>query len=328
MLREILEPLREKYAAIAPPELLAGLAGPDDAAVFQIDDERAVIMTADFFPPVLDDPYLYGAVGAANALSDVYAMGGDALLAINLVAWPDNADETMLESVLRGGADKVSEAGAFLAGGHTLVDREPKYGLAVTGLVKPERLLRKGGALHGDVLVLTKPLGSGTITTAIKRGSAADAHVETCVGIMATLNRGAMQAAQSIHPQVHAATDVTGFGLLGHAHEMSTQSACGLRIEWQQLCWMEGAEEYARADNFAGGATRNADYYSQWVKWERGLTEWKRRLLFDPQTSGGLLLAVAAESVADFLRELDERGQFGFVVGEAVGGRAGEIAVY
>ncbi len=328
MLGEILEPLREKYSAMAPPELLAGLAGPDDAAVFQIDEEKALIMTTDFFPPLLDDPYLYGAVAAANALSDVYAMGGDALLAINLVGWPDNADTSILESVLRGGADKVSEAGAFLAGGHTVVDREPKYGLAVTGLVKPERLLRKGGALPQDVLVLTKPLGSGTITTAIKRGNAADAHVESCVGIMATLNRGAMQAAQSIHPQVHAATDVTGFGLLGHAHEMSTQSACGLRIAWQQLCWMEGAVEYARADNFAEGATCNANYYGQWVKCERGLAEWERRLLFDPQTSGGLLLAVAAESVVDFLRELEKRGQFGFVVGAAVGGRAGEVTVY
>ena len=194
---------------------MAGLAGPDDAAVFQLDVDRALILTTDFFPPIVDDPYLYGAVAAANALADVYAMGGEALLAINVVGWPNDVESGMLASVLRGGADKVTEAGAFLVGGHTVVDSEPKYGLAVTGLVKPERMFRKGGATPGDTLVLTKPLGSGTITTAIKRGKATDAHTEACVSIMSALNRDAMCAAQAIHPSVHGATDVSGFGLLG-----------------------------------------------------------------------------------------------------------------
>ena len=320
--------MRGEYSRLAPPELLAGLAGPDDAAVFQIDVDRALIMTTDFFPPIVDDPYLYGAVSAANALSDVYAMGGEALLAINLVGWPNDLDVGVLASVLRGGADKVTEAGAFLAGGHTVVDSEPKYGLAVTGLVKPERIFRKGGATPGDALVLTKPLGSGTITTAIKRGKATDAHTEACVAIMSALNRDAMCAAQAINPSVHGATDVSGFGLLGHVHEMASQSGCTIRVDWKKLPWMQGAAQYARAEYFSDGATRNSDFYGHWARFDLDLTDWQRLLLFDPQTSGGLLLAVAAASVSELLLELEKRDQLGYVVGEAVSGTAGEIIVY
>jgi len=311
----------------ATPNLLAGLADMDDAAVYQLDEERALIMTTDFFPPILDDPYLYGSVAAANALSDVYAMGGEPLLAINLVGWPEDVDIGVLGTVLRGGADKVAEAGALIAGGHTVVDKEPKYGLAVTGLVRPEHVLRKGGAAVGDVLVLTKPLGSGIISTALKLGRAADVHVEACVDTMATLNRDAMFAAKSIHPHVHAATDVTGFGILGHAYEMASQSGCALRLDWAKLPWIEGSMGYAELTYFADGARRNFDFYGQWTGYDVELTDWQRLMLFDPQTSGGLLLAVAAESVTELLQDLEERGQIGHIVGSAISGAEGEIIV-
>ena len=275
-------------------------------------------MTADFFPPIVDDPYLFGAVAAANALSDVYAMGGEAMLAINLVGWPSEVDASVLVSVLGGGAEKVNEAGALLVGGHTVMDTEPKYGLAVSGMVKPEQMLRKGGARPGDALVLTKPLGSGTITTAIKRGEAADGDVEACIDIMTALNRNAMLAAQAMHPYVHAATDVSGFGLIGHAHEMATQSGCTLRVEWERLPWMRGAIHHARQECFADGAIRNSEFYSSWTGYDLELAGWQRLLLCDPQTSGGLLLAVASECVSELVLELKKRGQVGYIIGEAV----------
>jgi selenide,water dikinase len=323
----VLEPLRAQYARQAPSELLTGLAWPDDAAVYQLDPERALIMTTDFFPPILDDPYVYGAVAAANARSDVYAMGGEALMAINLVGWPSGLDGGLLESVLRGGADKVAEAGAFIAGGHTVADSEPKYGMAVVGLVSPDRILRKGGGTPGDLLVLTKALGSGTITTSIKRGKAIEGHVEACVRVMTGLNRSAARVAQSVHPSVHAATDVSGFGLLGHAHEMATQSGCSIRVDWEELPWIQGAVQSAKSDHFADGAVRNADFYGQWTKFERELANWQRLLLFDPQTSGGLLLAVEAEGVTELLLGLEKQNEVGSIVGAMVAGTAGEIVV-
>lgn len=286
-LAQVLRPLT-KHAA--PPELLVGLHAADDAAVYRVNGQQAVISTADFFPPVVDDPYIFGAVAAANALSDVYAMGGQALMAINLVAWPDNLDFAILSEILRGGADIVAEAGAVIAGGHTVTDREPKYGLAVTGIVHPERILSKGGAQPGDMLILGKPLGTGLITTAHKREQVDESDLAAAVASMRQLNRNASQALQ--RPGVHAVTDITGFGLLGHAWEMASQSLCGMRIEYDTLPLLPNARRYAKLGHVTGGAERNASYFMPHVRIDERLNEVDREILWDPQTSGGLFASI------------------------------------
>ncbi len=205
-----------------------------------------MISTVDFFPPVVDDPYSFGAVAAANALSDVYAMGGDPLFAVNLVAYPDGFGLEILREILRGGAEKVREAGAVIAGGHTVTDKEPKYGLAVTGLVHPERIYRKSGAQPGDSLVLTKALGTGVITTALKNGAADAADVDSAVASMTSLNREASRLARDY--RVHAMTDVTGYSLLGHTHEMAHLSGVSIRLNYGALRWLPGAQRYAEAE--------------------------------------------------------------------------------
>ena len=315
------------YSNNESAELLSGLTGPDDGAVIKLDEERALIMTTDFFPPVVDVPYQYGAIAAANALSDIYAMGGEPLLAINLVAWPEELDVSVLGEIMRGGAEKVIEAGACIAGGHTVIDSEPKYGLAVAGLAKPDRLLRKGGIVSGDKLVITKPIGSGTITTAAKEGEAHESHVEACLQIMSSLNAQAMRAAQDLYPRINGATDVSGFGLLGHANEMAAQAGCGLIIDSKKVPWMDGAQIYAKAGKFSGGAMRNYDYFTQWIRFEEGLEKWERLLMLDPQTSGGLMFSVDGGYAAELISLLEARSVSGWIVGEAVAGRGGEIRV-
>jgi selenide,water dikinase len=268
----------------------------------------------DFFPPVVDDAYDFGRIAAANALSDVYAMGGDPLMAINLAAYPDGFGMDLLSEILRGGADAVREAGAVVAGGHTVTDKEPKYGLAVTGTVHPERILRKGGAQPGDRLILTKPLGTGVITTALKNQRAQDAHVAAAVRSMTRLNRAASLIARDV--PVHALTDITGYGLLGHAHEMATASDVSLTINFAALAWLPGAEDYARADVFPGGMRRNAEYFDAWVRFDERLEDFQRGLLHDPQTSGGLLMAVPAASAGDVLARLIDAGDTAVMIGE------------
>ncbi len=211
-LAQVLRPLTIQAV---PAELLVGINAADDAAVYRVNDAQAVISTADFFPPVVDDPYAFGAIAAANALSDVYAMGGQVLMAINLVAWPDDLDYAILSEILQGGADIVAQAGGVIAGGHTVTDKEPKYGLAVTGMVHPQRILTKGGAQPGDLLILSKPLGTGLITTAHKRQEVAESDLHAAITSMMQLNRKASQALLEPGASVHAVTDITGFGLLG-----------------------------------------------------------------------------------------------------------------
>lgn len=317
-----MRPLGELFQTKDYPALLVGLARPDDAAVYRLNDSQAVISTVDFFPPVVDDPYQFGAIAAANALSDVYAMGGEPLFALNLAAWPEDVAVELLSEVLRGGAEKVREAGAVVAGGHTVSDREPKFGLAVTGLVHPDRIWTKGGARPGDALILTKPLGTGTITTALKRGQAAADDVAVCVASMGRLNRAAAAAARQLGSAVHAVTDITGFGLAGHGHEMAHLSGCGLQLDYSGLPWLPGAQMYAREWIFPGGSERNERYYAGWVTSERPLTDWERMLLFDAQTSGGLLLAIDPASVAAF-QQLSP----GWIIGIAVAAAAGEILI-
>jgi selenide,water dikinase len=274
---------------------------------------------------VVDDAYTFGAIAAANAMSDVYAMGGRPLFALNLAAFPEDQPLDILGDILRGGAEKLREAGAALAGGHTVTDREPKYGLAVTGLVHPERIYAKGGARPGDQLVLTKPLGTGVITTAHKRGQVADADLAAAVASMLHLNRAASEAAQAT-PGVHGVTDITGFGLLGHAHEMAHLSGTALTLQYAALPWLPGAQALAEQWVFPGGSERNEAFYQPWVSGlaELGLADWQQRLLHDPQTSGGLLIAVAAEQAPALIGRLRAAGEAAHLIGSA-GPGAGEI---
>lgn len=294
--------------------------------MIRISDEQAIISTTDFFPPVVDHPYWFGAIAAANAMSDVYAMGGEVLMALNLVAFPTSLDMAILREILRGGAEMVKAAGGVLAGGHTVTDNEPKYGLAVTGTVHPDRILRKGGALPGDSLVLTKPLGSGVITTALKNGKADAAHVDNAMRIMATLNRGGALAAQAVGG-VHAMTDITGYGLIGHSYEMVRLSGTQFHFDSDALVWMPGAREYGEKGLFPGGQGRNRAYYSRWVTFDDKVDDLTRNLLFDPQTSGGLLIAVVQDRLHDLLAELLARDVAGVYVGDVQAGEVG-IMIY
>lgn len=289
-LTEILQPLKQRNV---PEQLLVGLGAIDDAAVYRINDQQAIISTADFFPPVVDDPYTYGAIAAANALSDVYAMGGQVLMAINLVAWPDTLDASILGEVLRGGMEIVEQAGSAIAGGHTVIDNEPKYGLAVTGMVHPEHILTKGGAKPGDLLILSKPLGTGLLTTAQKREKVREEDIQAAVQSMTRLNRKASEVLVQAGVGVHAVTDITGYSLLGHAWEMAIQSLTRMRFDFAALPLLPNVRAYAEAGCIPGGTERNIRYVRPHVQLAERLDQFDQALLFDPQTSGGLFAAIA-----------------------------------
>lgn len=293
------------------PDLLVGLGAADDAAVYRLNDQQAIISTTDFFPPVVDDPYDFGAIAAANAMSDIYAMGGKVLFAINLVAFPDTLESSILREILRGGAEKVAEAGGIIVGGHSVNDKEPKYGLAVTGIIHPDAVKKKGGARPGDVLVLTKPLGVGVITTALKRENAREDHVRVAVGSMKRLNRQASEAA--LAAGAHAMTDITGFGLLGHAHEMAIQSTVDFSLELSLIPWLPGALDYGKSGAFPGGMDNNARYFGQWVSFAEDIDYMYQDMLFTPETSGGLLVALTPEKVDYFLESVPEAVKVGTV---------------
>lgn len=303
---------------------MIGLGAPDDAAAYRLNAGQVILSTADFFAPVVDDPYAYGAIAAANALSDIYAMGGEPLFALNLAAFPEDLPAEVTGAILRGGAEKVREAGAAIAGGHSITDREPKYGLAVTGLAHPDALFTKGGARPGDRLVLTKPLGAGVLTTAAKNGPIDPAHLEAAITSMARLNRAAAQAAR--RAGARGVTDITGYSLLGHAHEMAHLSGVRLALEYAALPWLAGARDHAAAWHFPGGAGRNADYFGRWVTFERPLEDWEKHLLFDPQTSGGLLIAAPAGNADALLADLAAAGAPGWEIGRAEPGQ-GELLI-
>lgn len=323
-LAHVLHPLAASFNAVDHPALLVGLSAPDDAAVYQLSEDQAIISTVDFFPPVVDDPYSFGAIAAANALSDIYAMGGEVLFAINLVAFPETLDLAILSEILRGGADRVRAAGAAIAGGHTIKDDEPKYGLAVTGLLHPAQIITKGGAKPGDVLILTKRLGTGVITTALKRDLADPRHVDSAMAGMMTLNRAAARAARAVG--VHAMTDITGYSLMGHGREMAALSGVDLLIDFAALPFLPGAEAYAEAGLFPGGAMNNVNFYTQWVTVEAALRDDQRMLLFDPQTSGGLLIALPPERLPAFVGEFTKEGGEYWQIGTVQAG-SGRIIV-
>jgi len=304
--------------------LLVGLNPADDAAVYRLRPDQALIVTTDFFTPVVDTPYEYGAIAAANSLSDVYAMGGRPILALNIVAFPPDLPPEILTEILRGGAEKAREAGVVIAGGHTVQDKEPKYGLAAIGLVHPDRLMTKTGARPGDLLVLTKPLGTGVITTAGKQEKAKPEHLARAIEWMTRLNDRACALAQEF--SVRGATDITGFGLLGHALEMAEASGVGLEIDLKAVPLMEGAKEYAAAWLFPGGTQDNRAYFGPRVKSAAGIADPDLMLLFDSQTSGGLLLCVPAEKRKAFEKRATQMEQAVWFVGRVVEGEGIKVA--
>ena len=301
---ELAQVLGHIRSDVADPNVLVGLETPDDSAVYRISETQAIVQSVDFFTPIVDDPFDWGRIAAANALSDIYAMGGRPFIALNLVAWPRDLDSSLLGRVLEGAGEICNEAGVSIVGGHSVDDPEPKYGLAVTGTVHPDRILKKTGVAVGDDLVLTKPLGTGIIATALKRDQAQPDWVEAAVTSMTTLNRAAGDAVNEVG--AHAVTDITGFGLVGHMLQMLGQSA-GAELEFSSLPVLDGALELAREGVYAGGSTRNREATKDKVE-AGSLTEEQAKLLFDAQTSGGLLISVPTDETERLLEVLDAKG--------------------
>ncbi len=308
------------------PDVLVGQETGDDAAVYRLRPDLALVVTTDFFTPIVDDAYTFGAIAAANALSDIYAMGAQPLMAVNLVAFPiKELGPELLADILRGGLDKVREAGIDILGGHSIDDREPKYGLAVTGTVHPDRVRRNRGGMPGDRLVLTKPLGTGVITTAIKHQVAPPASAAAAIAGMLRLNRDAADAMATV--DVHAATDVTGFGLLGHLHYLARASGLAARVDAASVPFLPDAEMLADAGEVPGGTRSNERFLASRVRWPAQLPAARQVLLCDAQTSGGLLMAVPENDLEALLAALEVRNVAGSVVGELSEGTAGSILV-
>ncbi len=319
----MLRPVQDVFDPRAYPDLLVGLEGPDDAAIWRLDDSRALVVTTDFFTPVVDDAYDYGSIAAANSLSDVYAMGGRPFLALNIAALPPDLPTELSAEILRGGAEKAREAGVVIAGGHTVKDKEPKYGLVVIGFVDPHKALTKGGLKPGDALVLTKPLGFGVTTTALKQEQAEPQDVQEAVAWMKRLNRSASELA--VEFGLRGGTDITGYSFLGHGLEMAEASGVSLKIDYTKIPFVSGARKYAGRGIFPGGAFDNLGHYGARVRFADTLDEPARMLLFDPQTSGGLLLGIPAEKLAAFEARAREVGQPIWVVGTVHDGSGIEV---
>ena len=291
-----------------------GLQEPDDAAVWRLDEDRALVVTTDFFTPVVDNAYDYGAIAAANSMSDIYAMGGQPFLALNVAALPDDLPNEISSEIIRGGAEKAREAGVVIAGGHTVKDKEPKYGLVVVGFVDPRKMLSKGGLKAGDQLVLTKPLGFGVTTTALKREQADTSDVAEAVGWMKRLNKSASHLANEF--DLRGGTDITGYSLLGHAMEMAEASDVALKFEFTNIPFISGARKYAEMGCFPGGAFDNKMHFESKVQFAAEMDEPEQMLLFDPQTSGGLLVGVPQAKLESFIARAKELDQFIWVIGE------------
>jgi selenide,water dikinase len=318
-----LDQILKSLPPVTDPRVLVGTE--DDAGVYQISDDLAIVQTVDFFTPIVDDPYDFGAIAAANALSDIYAMGAKPLTAMNLVAFPKDGPLDVLAQIIRGGAEKAIEAGVSVIGGHSIDDREPKYGMAVTGTVHPKKIALKGGARAGDRLVLTKPLGTGIISTAIKAGRAPEEMIRVVTRNMKALNKNASDA--MVEAGVRGATDITGFGLLGHLHEMLHVSGMSARLTLSDVPFIEGVRELAKS-SVPGGTRANLRYMSDKVGWASGITENEKLMLADAQTSGGLLIAVEEDKLDGLLTGLAARGvETRAVIGSITEGDAGKIVV-
>ena len=322
-LAQVLRPLS---AQRDPVELLVGLRVADDAAVYRVTDDVAIIETLDFFPPIVDDAYAAGAIAAANAMSDVYAMGGEVLFALNIAAWPEDVPLAILERLIAGAVDTVGQGGGVIAGGHTVIDREPKFGLCVTGRAHPDKLLLKGALRAGDALWLTKPIGTGVLTTAHKQGECSVADLASAVASMVSLNRAASLAA--VEAGLHAATDVTGFALAGHAHEMASRSGVAVRIDAAAVPLLPGARGHAERGVTFGGLERNEAHFvgEGHVRFAEAIDATTRRLLLDPQTSGGLLVGVPATHAEAWDRARTARGVTAWRVGGVTAGNGVTIA--
>jgi selenide,water dikinase len=311
------------------PDIIVGTDTADDAAVFRLIDEMALVQTVDFFTPIVDDPYQFGLIAAANSLSDIYAMGARPLMALNIIGFPSRKlPMTIMAEILQGGAAKASEAGIPIVGGHTVDDEEPKYGLVATGIVHPEEVVTNAGGRPGDVLVLTKPIGTGIISQGIKKGIVNQEVIEEVVAVMGCLNKEAAEA--MIEVGVNACTDVTGFGLLGHLHEMASGSGLSAEVRLSQVPIIEAARALVVEGVVPGGSKRNLSYIGKYVDWMSGFSEADQLLLADAQTSGGLLMAVPQEKVDSLMRKLAEREGIlaAAVIGELTEGKKGLIRVH
>jgi selenide, water dikinase len=312
-----LDSILAKLPKQSDPNVLVGFDTADDAGVYRLAPDLALVQTVDFFTPIVDDPYTFGQIAAANSLSDVYAMGGRPISALSIVGFPNTGrDVAILGAIVEGGLAKMQEAGCAVIGGHSIGDEEIKFGYAVTGLVNPARVWRNAAARPGDRLILTKRLGTGIISTALKQNRASVAAVNAAVESMLTLNRAASEVALGF--EVHSATDITGFGLLGHAREMAVGSKLSLVLDHRLIEFLPEAAEYSRQGFLPGGLKRNVEFIAGCVEFANGIPEEVRNLLFDPQTSGGLLLSVAAKDARALLDALGERGIPAEEIGEAV----------
>ena len=307
-----------KLARQHDPNVLVGFDYADDAGVYQIGPDQALVQTVDFFTPIVDDPYTFGQIAATNALSDVYAMGGKPLTSLALVCFPEKADLEILQQILGGGLSKMVEAGCTVIGGHSIRDEETKFGYSVTGLIHPKKVLANRGAKPGDSLLLTKALGTGVISTAIKKGKAEQAWVDSAVQSMTTLNKRAAEVIRGSEFRINAMTDVTGFGLIGHAREMAIASDVSLELSASRIPLLEGALASARAGYIPGGLTNNRDFAECALEYEAGIPDEIKALLFDPQTAGGLLISIASEEAARLTRALIAAGVAALEIGKVL----------
>jgi selenide,water dikinase len=300
-----------KLARQQDPNVLIGFDHADDAGVYRLTPETALVQTVDFFTPIVDDPYTFGQIAATNALSDVYAMGGKPMTALALVCFPEKADLNILERILAGGLSKMMEANCTIIGGHSIRDEETKFGYSVTGIIDPKRVLANQGAQPGDRLIFTKALGTGVISTAIKKGVAQEAWIDAAVKSMTTLNKTAAEVIQSGVNQgwsVHALTDITGFGMIGHAREIALASHVSIVFQSGKIPVIEGALDCIRAGYIPGGLNANREFAECMVEYENGIPEETKTLLFDPQTAGGLLISVASDHASELIRSLHAAG--------------------
>ncbi len=310
--------------------VLVGFDTNDDAGVYRLSDDLALVQTVDFFTPIVDDPYLYGQIAAANSLSDVYAMGGRPISSLSIVGFPEKGDPAVMEQILRGGLSKMAEAGCVVVGGHSIRDDDLKFGYAVTGLIHPQRVWRNVGAQPGDVLLLTKALGTGVISTALKKGLAAEASLAASIASMVRLNRDAAEALLELDGRggaIHAVTDITGFGLLGHAREMAAGSGVSLELDHTNVDYLPGAAQAAHEGHLAGGLQNNREFVGDCIGFAEVVAEEFRNLLFDPQTSGGLLVAMAREAADAALAALAKRGVPARSIGQVLPKRSPLIQV-
>ena len=321
MLKESLS----KIPKFSDPNLLVGFDNSDDGAVYKLSDDIAIIKTLDFFPPMVDDPYLFGQIAAANALSDIYAMGGDVKVALNIVAFPENEDPSILAAILQGGAEKVQEAGGVLCGGHSISDTTIKYGLSVTGTVHPSKVMQNNCCRVGDRIILTKPLGVGLITSAYRIGAASNESFNEATSFMQKLNKYAFEIARNYN--ISSITDVTGFGFLGHLNEMVDANSYSIQVSSYNVNYIPEAERLAREFLLTSAGQKNRNFLVDKVKFE-GVEDYIQEILFDPQTSGGLLISVSEEDVIPLITELNKLDQASCIVGEVVPRLANNIIVW